>query len=509
MRREFILVLWVIAILLSACGLQPMQAIEPPTALPATVAPSTLPPLNETPAASVPVLVGPEMRVGSTYLYVDGSVLIAVPAGKFIMGNNGTDNPIREITLSDFWIYRSPVTNAQYARCVEAGQCVLPDLKKNQIYADPLRANDPVVGVNYEQAGSYCKWVNGRLPTEAEWEKTARGPDGNIYPWGDAAPSCDLMNFATCVNQTTDVTRYPQGQSYYGAFDMAGNVFEWVADWYQPTYYAEAPEGDPLGPDIGVKRSVRSSGFLSPAYFAESARRSAGNPGEQRNDLGFRCVIEDPTAYAPFCETSVVYQPAPSASLGGNSPGSTCPDISITQTFYCSKYNTPVTNIRFSGPEGAIIDPGSCRLLDGNLYECFSPSTVQICSECDLAPVGPPSCSAPFVLSADGKSCVYTGGVSSGSACLPGFTYNADARCCQAMSTGASYPLCPTGTYYVNGGCYPYPAVGKTCQTANVNFTTCGGGSQGGPCPPGQTRVCRPDPNCPPTIACKDICTCQ
>ena len=139
------------------------------------------------------VLSGPPMEVGSTFQYVDGSILVAVPGGPFTMGHGGSDNPEHTVTLSDFWIYKAKVVNQQYALCVNAGKCTLPDKIDDFTYADATHANDPVVGVTWAQASDYCSFVHGQLPTEAQWEKTARGPDGNIYPWGNNSPACDLL----------------------------------------------------------------------------------------------------------------------------------------------------------------------------------------------------------------------------------------------------------------------------------------------------------------------------
>jgi len=204
------------------------------------------------------------MEVGSFYTYVDGAILAAVPGGPFLMGyNNYFDSKEHTVTLSDFWIYSTKVTNRMYAYCVRMGKCTVPDGRDDPSFDDPLHSNNPVVGVTWYQASEYCAFVGGRLPTEAEQEKTARGPDGNIYPWGDAAPSCDRLNNSDCIGTTTDVTQYPSGQSYYEAMDMSGNAFEWDADWYKLDYYSNAPAQDPLGPLSGVERSVRASAFNS------------------------------------------------------------------------------------------------------------------------------------------------------------------------------------------------------------------------------------------------------
>ena len=145
--------------------------------------PSAAPAATEDPTLQPVVLSGPEMALGSTFSYVDGSTLVAVPAGPFTMGREGgTDNPAHLVTLDDFWIYQSEVTNRQYSLCVAAGECAVPDLQDDLTYDDPLHANDPLVGVTWDQAGTYCGFVHARLPTEPEWEKTARGPDANLDP---------------------------------------------------------------------------------------------------------------------------------------------------------------------------------------------------------------------------------------------------------------------------------------------------------------------------------------
>ena len=217
-------------------------------------------------ATTAPIdLAGPPMQVGSTYLYFDGALLVAVPGGSFIMGHGGSDNPEHTVTLSDFWIYSVKVTNREFQQCVAAGKCTVPDMQNNQGYNDFTQQNNPVVGVNWAQSEAYCEYANGQLPTEAQWEKAARGPNGNIYPWGNSAPTTDLLNYNNNIGATTDVINYPQGKSYYDALDMEGNVYEWVYDWYDPLYYKTGPAQDPMGPDSGFggQRSVRSAGFKS------------------------------------------------------------------------------------------------------------------------------------------------------------------------------------------------------------------------------------------------------
>jgi formylglycine-generating enzyme required for sulfatase activity len=479
-----------LSLALAACApaATPTPTVPPAVDPPATEAPAAEPP--STPSLEPVVFTAPPMEVGSKFFYVDGSILVAVPAGEFLMGHGGQDDPEHTVYLDDFWIYRSPVTNSQYARCVEAGDCAIPDLKLNTAYGDPHRANDPVAGVNYEQGASYCEFVNGRLPTEAEWEKTARGPDGNIYPWGDATPTCDLLNAAQCVNKTTDVTTYPQGQSYYEALDLAGNVFEWVADWYRSTYYGESPAENPLGPDNGNQRSVRSNGFDSEFYLSESARRSSLPPVEKRSDLGFRCVVEDPTYFAPYCELALVY----GDPLGGGSPGGgglasvTCPIINVSQGLNCGPNYTPETYVTFSGnPASTPLDitaPGmpDCQDLGGNQYKCFTYASLTAKADCEVILPGDPSC--PPGYSPSGNVCVPDAG--NEGRCLAGFNYDPATQCCSALpgapGPNVPLPLCPAGTYYANppGICVDVPTAGNVLLPVTVQLKTCGPGDNGG-----------------------------
>jgi formylglycine-generating enzyme required for sulfatase activity len=485
---------------LTACNLgATAEATEPPTE-PGQAPLATEPPaLTEVPVqpsetatlVQVPLdLSGPPMEVGSKFLYVDGSVLVAVPGGPFIMGHGGPDNPEHEVNISNFWLYRSKVTNSQYAFCVTLGKCSPPHPDKGAGFGDPLKANHPVTGVNYQQAAEYCSFVNGRLPTEAEWEKAARGPEGNIYPWGDATPQCDLANYGTCEFETTKVIDHPAGQSYYEAFDMAGNVYEWVSDWYDANYYNNSPVDDPLGPDLAFRRSVRSSGFNSPAYESESARRFSLAPVEQLADLGFRCVVEDPTYFAPMCTAALVYGQDASGniSLGGFS-NEVCPQVKITQNAYCNGLQ-PLTNIELIGPSDANFDPNGCTPTGNpNQYVCLPPGgTVSISAECDLTIDVQPKCPPGF--QQQGNTCISQGGQGQ---CLPGFNYDPASQCCTALP-GQDATLdvtpCPVGTFFhkVLLACVPIPAQGIVSVTEVIGFNSC---------VPEPTKTREPGPNCP------------
>jgi iron(II)-dependent oxidoreductase len=487
-------------------------------------APQPAPAIETTPSL-VPVnLAGPEMTVGSTWLYADGTVLVPVPAGIFTMGGGKTDNPAHPVNLPDFWIYRTKVTNIQYAYCVELGGCTSPSKTENPGYGDSLHANDPVVGVDHTQAGDYCEFVHARLPTEAEWEKMARGTDAQIYPWGGAAPNCDLLNYESCKGGTTPVNAYPQGQSPYHAFDAEGNTFEWVADWYKADYYASAPPDDPQGPTGGQARSVRSSAFNSGANQTQTYNRFYSRPADQRANLGFRCVVEDPTYFSPFCEYPATYG---TDGIGGTTAGEQskvdCPVISIHQSPYCQgdKPKTIVEfEISFDQPLYSLTYdvPQSCGFGLSNLkWDCSEVSPGQgsggqpliFCSYCIVTPASStPQCPSGYTYDDLTHNCLSDSDsdISGTGACLPGFTLDTTAQCCKfsppevtnpstdsnlicdyltegspVVTCHPPFPSCPAGTYFTGHECISnvFP---KFCITEALTFNSCTPG--GGGCAP-------------------------
>ena len=199
----------------------------------------------------------------------------------------GRERPLHTVYLDAFWIDQTDVTNAMYAKCISAGNCTPPQCNRSDINGD----KQPVVCVDWSQADTYCKWAGRSLPTEAQWEKAAHGTDGRTYPWGSQAPDVNLLNYNGNVGKTTDVGSYPTGASPYGALDMAGNVFQWVADWYDASYYGKSPKTNPTGPTSGDSRVLRGGSWYNDGDSARSANRSNSYPTAQNEQFGFRCAV--------------------------------------------------------------------------------------------------------------------------------------------------------------------------------------------------------------------------
>jgi formylglycine-generating enzyme required for sulfatase activity len=225
-----------------------------------------------------------------------GVPMAYVPAGVFPMGNDrgsADEQPIHPVNLDAFYIDKFEVTNAFYEACVEAGAC--PPVKKKSSatrsnYYDSRRyIRFPVIFVDWNMAQTYCEWREARLPTEAEWEKAARGGTNVIYPWGDT-PDCNLVNYGNCLGDTSGVTIYDLGQSRYGIYNMAGNVWEWVSDWYADDYYRPARQDNPQGPDRGTEKVLRGGSWREDYQEMRSVNREAEKPAYSSNTIGFRCA---------------------------------------------------------------------------------------------------------------------------------------------------------------------------------------------------------------------------
>jgi formylglycine-generating enzyme required for sulfatase activity len=237
-----------------------------------------------------------------------------VPASEFLMGSalgegDDDEHPMHTVYVSEFWIDKTEVTNAQYRKCVETGPCWVPTICDwgEPTYFDSSKADHPVVCVSWWDAKTYCEWAGKRVPTEAEWEKAARGTDGRKYPWGDDF-DCHRGNFddETEVDdhvvpggegcdgyvRTAPVGSFTSGASPYGALDMAGNVREWCQDWYD--YYTSSPQHDPQGPSSGTDRVVRGGSWRFEKDVRATSRHWYLPDVPSKDDIGFRCVSQSP-----------------------------------------------------------------------------------------------------------------------------------------------------------------------------------------------------------------------
>ena len=268
---------------------------------------------------AVPTLSPGDSQIRSA----DNMVMVYVPSGEFMMGSEteevdraleqchaygvncshryfSIEQPAHLVALDSYWLDETEVTNGQYAQCVDAGRCQVSGCEE-----ESRLETHPVVCVTWEQANAYCDWVGGRLPTEGEWEYASRGINSNTYPWGNEFDglkvnycdvSCELEKRDEQNDDghaaTAPVGNYPSGGSWTGALDMAGNVWEWTADFYGP--YSADPQVNPNGPSSGGRRVVRGGSWHASPDHLRSAIRSFAGPNQAIDHLGIRCAVTDP-----------------------------------------------------------------------------------------------------------------------------------------------------------------------------------------------------------------------
>jgi formylglycine-generating enzyme required for sulfatase activity len=279
-----------------------------------TIESTTIPPTVKVITPTIaPTEEAPTFQTSS----LDGMPQVYIPTGTFRMGGldirHGPDEaPAHDVTIDAFWMDQLEVTNAMYQLCVKDGQCTPPQSFRSQrrddYYDNPEFKDYPVVYVAWIQAKAYCEWAGRRLPTEAEWERAARGDDFRTFPWGEDKPDERFANFNFIVKDTSRVGSYPLGSSPFGVLDMAGNAAEWTNDFYQYDYYQRSIETNPQGPltSSGLNRVVRG-GSLGDAeinirlskrssVLGSDLRKQKGSPeylGDFSPRIGFRCVMDD------------------------------------------------------------------------------------------------------------------------------------------------------------------------------------------------------------------------
>ena len=242
--------------------------------------------------AVLPAVAAPEL-IGK-----DGAPMVLVSAGEFVMGSEKGDEdeaPVHRVYLHAFYIDKFEVTNGRFAKYVEAIQSEPPwgfaDKETPMIHAER-----PVRWVNWMDAMGYCLWLGKRLPTEAEWEKAARGTDERTYPWGNDPPTPVHAVYGLKEGGAETVSvigNHHMGQSPYGVQDLAGNLYEWVMDWYAEDFYSSfinSPAINPRGPSEGTAKVQRGGSYINTPYRLRSSFRTKGDPSEQDPNVGFRCA---------------------------------------------------------------------------------------------------------------------------------------------------------------------------------------------------------------------------
>jgi formylglycine-generating enzyme required for sulfatase activity len=291
-------------------------ATPPPPSLTASPLPSktsTAAPTETASPTTTPTITFTPSLTPYPTMIVDahGAAMVLVPAGEFLMGSeswSGSEKPAHTVYLDSYYIDQYEVSVGAYAEFLnEVGNQIEgvagkahwveepdPDLHLHRVegvwQADEGRANHPMNEVTWFGARAFCEWRGARLPSEAEWEKAARGTDGRTYPWGEEEPTCLMANFAGCYYDSVPVDSYPEWVSPYGAYNMAGNVHEWTNDWYDPEYYANSPYENPTGPESGDYKIFRGASWFNGNFQTRTTYRYPKLPVLTYMANGFRCA---------------------------------------------------------------------------------------------------------------------------------------------------------------------------------------------------------------------------
>jgi serine/threonine-protein kinase len=269
-----------------------------PTAAPVVQPTNTIIPIVQPTITSIPPTSTQSFGIVTTLeSEKDGMVMVYVPAGEFSMGSNEGDSdekPVHTVYLDAYWIDQTEVTNGMYAKCVAEGDCIKPaessSYTRDTYYGNFAFANYPVIYINWNQAETYCQWAGRNLPTEAQWEYAARGTDGRTYPWGNTNPTWSVANSSAFTGDTTAAGIYPDGVSPYGALDMAGNLWEWVADWYGS--YPSGAVANPRGATSGDNRVLRGGSWDVNPLLIRTTNRLWCVPNRTDDNIGFRCAVD-------------------------------------------------------------------------------------------------------------------------------------------------------------------------------------------------------------------------
>jgi len=270
----------------------PTEFVPTLTEIPQTATPeptwTAIPPSNtpEPTTTSQPTVLPNEIED------LKGVPMVLVPAGEFVMGaddDQAAAMPAHTVYLDAYYIDVYEVSQNRYRECLEAGVC---DTENGKHLNTPVWDEHPMMDINWYDAQEYCEWRGGSLPTEAQWEKAARGTDQRRYPWGNEPVTCELARYGECGWMTAPVGSHPAGVSPYGVHDMAGNAWEFVYDWYDQDYYKVSPTENPTGPDRDTGwKSERGGAWFYEASLMSSIWRNHAKPTWHFDYVGFRCVI--------------------------------------------------------------------------------------------------------------------------------------------------------------------------------------------------------------------------